>query len=113
MVLSWSQVLLVAGVFLSAVWVLIALAFSMVFSFIYLVDKEIRDEFRKHIVRCVVEDRCPVADSWIHVAVERMMRSFITRGSLMRGVSVVWVGIFFQALLFPLSKAEIVIRKIV
>ncbi len=96
----------------AVLWVLCVLFVPTIFSFLYLLDEDVRDYFRRHIVRCVVEDKCPARDSRIHVALERVLWFFIAQGGVIRGALCVWVFAFFSELLFPLSKAEIAIRKI-
>lgn len=111
MVLSQSQIFLACGILLAEAWILTILIASTVSGLGYLFNKEIRDDFREHIIGCVVEGKCPAADSRIHVVEERICWFFIARGSLLRGTLGIWIFVFLRVSLLPLERAKLVTKR--
>jgi len=112
MVLSQSEILLACGVLVATAWLLTILTLSISMGLLCLFCKETRDGFREHISGCVVEGKCPLMDSRIHVAEERIAWSLMKRGGLLREIFGIWVFLFLLAALFPFEVGEIGIKKI-
>ena len=112
MVLLPSQILVALGVFLGEGWFLMTLIPSTMMSLMCLLDKEERRCFRDHIARCVVEGKCPLTDSRIHVAEERIAWSLMRRGGRLWEVFGIWIFLFLLVALFPFEMAAVGIKKI-
>lgn len=112
MVLSTSQILLEWGISLAVGWFLIMLIPSTMIGLMCLFDKKERDGFREHIMNCVVEGKCPLTDSRIHVAEERIAWSLMRRGGRLWEVFGIWIFLFLLVALFPFEMAAVGIKKI-